>query len=174
MELDIRLTRQNFAAFQSYVQKKAQKSIRGIAGGFWANLGVFLGLIVIFFIGFTVLGRFHWPTFFFTLLAFVCFSALVILRLYLAQKKLAPSEDGMFLGTHRFEITPQTIRTRGTDYQGIHHWRLVQSVERGNGLVLIFTDTLLAHVFPEDQLEDPEAFFAQMKTFFENSRPPAA
>ena len=75
------------------------------------------------------------------------------------RKAFEPSNKGAFCGEHTFYFTKSGIDIESVDYSGHYSWDVVKRVGRSSGMILIFIGAMTAFLFPEDQLDDPEAFY---------------
>ena len=165
MELEVELTRKDWADFNKYVQKARLKESRGTLGGFPSNLVIWIVLVAVFVILFNTVREWHWPTAIFLLVVFVCAFLLFIWNIYRMQALLMPAENGIFVGRHRFVFDETGIHTAGDGYTGFHRWEKVRSLEQGDGMIIIFFDTVYGFVFPETQMENPAEFVEHLKRF---------
>lgn len=158
MKIDLTLTSKEWYDFQKYMQRKKQKELKGVIGGFWPNLIFWSVLTFVFVILFHFIGRLHYPTLIF---CFVFFSAIIGLffwNIYRLQKAFVPSENGTFVGEHCFIFDEVGIHCEGEGYKSSHEWKAVKTIIRENGTIMFFIDTAHAFIFPETQLSDPDGF----------------
>ncbi|MEW8587059.1 MAG: YcxB family protein [Candidatus Thiodiazotropha sp.] len=146
--------------FQSYLEKEIpRRTAKSWMNGFWFNL-VLWGVIAFFFMAiFQNTGDFHWPTAGVASAFFILMFILFIFNLTKFKKAYAPSENGVFVGEHRFVFDEEGIKSQGQGYKAMHSWSLVQRIERSNGMIFIFMDSAYAYVFPESKLKNPEEFY---------------
>jgi hypothetical protein len=87
----------------------------------------------------------------------------LILNSKLKQKVFYPSPDGVFVGEHQFTIDEFGINSSGNGYHAHHGWKSVKKIERikinKTKLIIIFLDTCLGFIFPENQLENADDFY---------------
>ena len=165
MEIELTLTSEEWFEFQKYVQKKKQKELKGVIGGFWANLILWFSLTLIFVILFNFIDRLHYPTAIFCFVIFASIIGLFFGNIYRLQRAFVPSERGTFVGEHRFTFDEKGIQAVGNGYRSFHEWRTVKSIIRENGMIMLFIDTAHAFLFPENQLRDPDTFFNTIKGY---------
>ena len=165
MEIDLNLTPTEWLKFQKYIQRKKQKELKGFMGGFWSNMILWFGLTLFFVIIYRHIGRLHYPTVFFVFCIFVILIGLFCWNIIRLQRALAPSEQGTFVGKHRFVFAEDGIHLQGKGYKSFYDWDSVKSVERENGMIMLFIDTAHAFIFPEDQIDDPADFMSKVRCF---------
>ena len=160
MKIDIELTLADWRRFNHYLLRRNQRALKGIAnGGVAAHLIVFALLTVLFTPLFLYLDSIHVPTAIFTGMVAVVIMTLFVINLMRLQRALAPSGNGPFVGRHRFVFDAEGIQTTGNGYRSFHEWRTVRSVKRHDGLIMLFLDTSLAFILPEDRLAAPDDLF---------------
>lgn len=169
MEIEITLEKEDWRRFQSYIEKQLWKQQKNWTDGFWVNIvfwALMAALLMKFFHRFS---EFHWPS---GLFVFVIFGLIAIMYFYKANKlrrAFEPMESGGFCGKHKFVFTDEEILSEGEGYQGRHAWKIVKRVERGNGMILVFLDTIHAYVFPEGKLTEPDEFYEYVSWRFRSA-----
>lgn len=158
MEIDIQLTKEDWMKFNKFVQKRTLKNLKGVAGGLFGNLVIWLVLTVIFVILFLTVKVWHWPTAIFITTIFMVMMSLFLWNLYRMQSSLMPSEQGTFIGKHHFVFNENGIYSEGKGYKGYHSWDVIKSIESNSGLIILFLDTAYGYLFPENQLENAAEF----------------
>ncbi|MCP3873900.1 MAG: YcxB family protein [Desulfobacteraceae bacterium] len=137
---------------------KKQKELKGFINGSWLDLIVWLALILFFYIGFTYVGSVHYPTAILISCIFLIVIGLWFWNLIRLKRALAPSEQGPFLGKHHYLFDEAGIQLKGKGYKRCNDWYSVKSIERGNGMIMLFIDTAQAFIFPENQIDDIDEF----------------
>ncbi len=165
MEIDLTLTSEEWYQFQKYVQRKKMKELKGVLDGFGSNLILWGGLTFVFVILFAFIERFHYPTAIFCLVTCATVVGLFFINSHRLQRAFAPSENGTFVGVHRFIFDAQGIHCEGKDYKSSYAWRAVKDIIRANGMIMLFIDTAHAFIFPETQLKDPDGFLSTVSSF---------
>jgi hypothetical protein len=98
----------------------------------------------------------------------------LILNLKLKKKVFYPSPDGVFVGEHQFTIDEFGINSSGNGYHAHHGWKLVKKIERisirKTKLIILYLDTCLGFIFPEDQLENPDDFYQKINALNQKSK----
>lgn len=173
MEIEIELTLADWQRFHRYLLHRKQKTLKGfVSGGARNHLVVFVLLALIFMTLFAYLDRVHWPTAFFVGTVAIVVMALFLINLLRLQRALAPSEGGPFVGRHRFVFDSQGIHTAGDGYRSFHEWRIVKAVTRNDGLIMLFLDTTLAFILPEERLTAPDEVFDLVRTHVDPDQGP--
>ena len=158
MEIEIQLKKEHWIKFNKFVQKHRRKELKGIKSGFFNNLVLYLILTLIFIGFFPTVHGWHWPTAIFVMSLFITIISLFLWDMYRLQSSLAPSELGTFIGNHRFVFKEDGIHSEGKGYKAYHDWKVIKSVERNDGIIILFLDTAFGFLFPENQLENPTDF----------------
>ncbi|MES9879380.1 MAG: YcxB family protein [Sedimenticola sp.] len=163
MEVEFTYEKEDWSRFQGFLEKDIPKRIKTP----WDNtivsivLWAVIGAVAMFV--FRHFERFHWPTAgYVTAFATVLF-ALFIRYMYRIKNAFAPSESGCFIGTHKFTITESGIESKGRGYYGFHAWSVVKEIVRDNGLIILFTDTANAFIFPEHKIDNPDGLYNYVK-----------
>lgn len=170
MEIEITLEKEDWRRFQSYIEKELYKQKKNWIDGFWVNLVAWAFMTSLFMWAFDKFSDFHWPTAVFVLAIFILITLMYFFKVYKIRKAYEPMESGIFCGKHKFIFTDEEIISEGEGYQGRHAWKIVKRVERGNGIILIFLDTIHAYVFPEGKLVDPDGFHEYVSWRFRKRR----
>lgn len=94
---------------------------------------------------------------------FVVMIAVCLLKYFMLQKELRrkcePSDEGIFVGEHKFIFDEEGIQSQGKGYKSSLAWSVVRKIERGRGMILVYQDTENAYVFPESKLDNPNEFY---------------
>jgi hypothetical protein len=135
------------------------RSANGLTNSFWFNLVLWMVISFAFMLIFQNLSKFHWPTAGAVAFFFVCVWILAVFNVLKQRKVFAPSDEGVFVGSHRFLFDEEGIHSEGIGYKSFHHWGVVKATKRDAGMIMVFIDTALAFVFPEDRLDDPETLY---------------
>jgi len=147
------------------IQRKKQKELKGVIGGFRANFILWFSLTSIFVFLFTFIDRFHYSTAIFCIVIFSTILSLFCWNINRFQKTFVPSENWTIVGKHCFTFDEKGIHSEGKGYRSFHEWNTVKSIIWENGMILLFIDTAYAFVFPETQLSDPDGFLNTIKSY---------
>jgi len=167
MDISIKLEVKDWYQFQSYLEKAIPKTAKSWTNSFWFNLVLWAVLAFFFMTIFQNTGEVHWPSAGVASAFFIFMFILFIFNLNKFKRACAPSENGVFVGEHRFVFDEEGIKSKGQGYEASHSWSLVQRIERTNGMILIFLDTAYAYVFPETKLKNPEEFYNYINEQYE-------
>ena len=159
MKISVKLDKEDWKKFQQHLEKELTKTIKSGTNGFWFNLVTWAVIAFVFLSIFQNINKIHWPTAGFVSVFFILFLSLFFYNLSKIRKAYEPSEDGVFVGEHKFDIDKEGIKTKGHDYVGHHSWSIVKKIERVDNMIIIYLDTAYAYVFPEQQLDDPDQFY---------------
>lgn len=159
MDVLIKLEVGDWLRFQSHIEKELAKNTHSWITSFWFNLVLWTALAFIFMFVFQNAGYFHWPTAGVVAIFFIIFITLFVLKLSIIRKASAPSDNGVFVGEHQFNFDADGIKTKGHGYEASHSWSIVKRIERTNGMILIYLDTVYAYVLPENKLSDPDLLY---------------
>jgi hypothetical protein len=163
MEINIIYEKKDRLIFQGYIEKALMSKGRASWGEVLGDLFVwaFVGVVGVFV--YSQFNQFHWPT-----AGYVFTFGIVIFGLFMRdmnkkKHRFAPTESGVFIGTHKFEFTKQGIKSNGTGYNSFHTWAVVKKIVRENGLIMLFLDTAFAYIFPENKLDNPDGIYNYIK-----------
>lgn len=159
MEVLITYEKEDWAAFQAYLEREIPKSVKTPWDGFWVNLIVWAGIGAGTMAAFQYVVDFHWPSGLFVAAIFGVISVLHLRYLRRIKNGFAPSENGNFLGAHKFKFSDQGVEAEGDGYKAFHEWSVVQEIVRENGLIMLFVDTSSALIFPEAKIANPEYLY---------------
>ena len=169
MEIVINLDKEDWRKYIALLQKKLNKTISPWRGKFWLRASFWLELIFGIVIGFGfMLAIFnsidiHWPTAKLAIAFFVVMGGVFLLRYRMLQKELVkacePSEEGVYVGEHKVLFDDKGIQWQGKGYRRSLTWPVVKKVERDQGMILVYEDTIEALVFPESKLSNPDEFY---------------
>ena len=166
MEISITLDQSDWAWFQAHVGKELPKRRKRSVFSKRSFFMFWLVLTFLLLISFDGLSHLHWPSVAVTTLLFLLFFALIFAELADLQKSYAPSEQGIFVGTHHFTFDESRIHSKGRGYEGHHAWSLVKRLERTEEMILLYLDTAYAFIFPVSKLENPDEFYAYVNELF--------
>jgi len=173
MELTIKLGRDDWSSFQSYMEKEVSRADASASDSFWVQLLLWAILGGTFIAIFESYSSFHWPTAISVGGLLIVLFVLFIYKLNRLKRLFAPSEAGPYVGEHKFKIDRTGIFSAGRGYNGFHSWALVKKIARKNGIIMVFIDTAFAYVFPEGQLEDADLVYRYMNECFDTALPEA-
>lgn len=95
----------------------------------------------------------------------------------LKQQAYAPRQDGNFLQPHQYTIDEHGIQAQSKHSSGQHDWFCVNRIDRvankNNPIILVFLDTMFAHIIPENQLQNPDATYQTLVAFYKAANPNA-
>ncbi|UHQ53848.1 MULTISPECIES: YcxB family protein [Microbulbifer] len=159
MEQVFRYQREDWEKFQSFLEKDLCRSTKMWHERPWFNVTLWFIIALVFLTFFQDGSEFSWPTagivgFFFILI----FTQVILAGLKL-KKLCAPSEEGMFIGEHRFKFDEEGIHSQGKGYSATHNWSVVKRAVKTDGAIYLFLDNAYAYIFPLSQLEDPGKFY---------------
>jgi hypothetical protein len=163
MEVNITYEKNDWLQFQSYLEKELVSKGRTSWVKVLSNLIVWTVIGSIGMFAYRQFDEFHWPTagyvFAFCTVIFILF----IRDMNKLKQKFAPTESGIFIGTHKFDFTKQGIKSNGEGYNSFHTWSVVKKIVRENGSIMLFLDTAYAYIFPENKLDNPDDFYDYIK-----------
>lgn len=159
MEIEIDLEKEDWRRYQSYIEKQLWTQRKDWAEALWVNIVVWALIAALLMTLFHSFSDFNWPSDLFVFAIFLLVAVIYFHKVYKLRKAYEPMESGIFCGRHKFVFTDEEILSEGEGYQGRHAWKIVKRVERGNGIILIFLDTIHAYVFPEAKLAKPDEFY---------------
>ena len=159
MEISIKLEIEDWKIFQSILEKELPKTIKSWTNSFWFNLVLWAFIAFVFLTIFNNVNKIHWPTAGFVSIFFILLIGLFFFNLSKIKKAYEPSKCGIFFGEQRYIFDEKGIKTKGQGFEGYHDWSIVQKIDRVNNMILIYLDTAYAHIFPEEQLENPDKFY---------------
>ncbi|MGV7222032.1 MAG: YcxB family protein [Nitrospinales bacterium] len=84
-------------------------------------------------------------------------------------KLYEPSDDGWFLGKHKFSFDEEGIKTQGDGSSSFQSWSTVKKIVCGHGMIMIFIDTANAFIFPAAKLNNPEEFYNHINNLYTNT-----
>lgn len=89
--------------------------------------------------------------------------ALIIYFLIVSARQIRdymPLENGVVLGSHRYEVGERGIAEQAKNYSSFTEWGAVKSVTVNQDHIYLFLDTSIAHIIPKrsfaDQIEENE------------------
>lgn len=167
MEIKIELNQEDWRVFQKYLHKELTRSTKTFIDNFWFNLILWMVLGFIFMFIFRNFSSFHWPTAGIVSGLFCCIVVFTVMKIKKYSKAYEPSEKGVFYGAHNFKFSENGIHMYGNGYKTDYGWSIFKEVKRDSGLIMLFLDTTYAYIFPEDKLDDPDAFYRFINTYME-------
>lgn len=159
MNILIKLQLEDWEKFQLYIEKEISDSVKSWVNNFWLNV-VFWGGFGFF--SMSILrnaGGIHWTTFGLVSVFFILNFILFTFKQTKLKKAFSPSESGLLFVETQFIFNEEGIKTKAKDVEGKNSWSAVQRIERTEGMILIFLDTTLAYIFPENKLENPDELY---------------
>lgn len=166
MEIQIKLEKEDWKKFQSHIERELPKRCKTWLDGLWGSLVTWVVIALAFFFIFRQVDTFDWPTAATVGIFFILLTAFFFINVFRIRKAFEPAENGAFCGNHHFRFTDTGIESEGEGYKGFHSWETVKSVERTQGLILIYIDTVYAFIFPESKLSDPDGLFHYISVRF--------
>ncbi len=167
MEISLQLEKSDWQRFQKHTEKRLTKTkARAWHDHFFIRLFFWsvIGFLAMWF--YRQIGAFqlHLPSVLFSSIFFILFLSMFIFSLIKIKKAAAPSEQGMFIGQHTFFFGEDKITSTSKHYSSSLDWAAIIKVERANGLIILYLDTLYGLLFPEEKLDNPELFYAHVMT----------
>ena len=123
--------------FQLHLEKVLPKTIKSWTNSFWFNIILWAVIAFIFMSIFHNTSQIYWPTAGFVSVFFILLFGLFIFNLTKIRKAYAPSENGVFIGEHKFIFSEEGIKTTGQGYEGSHNWSIVKKIDRISDIILI-------------------------------------
>lgn len=167
MKITIELSIEDWRKYHKYLSKRLSASVKTFSNSFLFNVILWMILVLIFMFVLRHFEDFHVPTAGLVLGIISC----LVIWVYFYNKKyikaFEPKTNGSFLGTHNFEFDEWGIHSYGDNYDAKHSWNVVQEIQRDSGLIIIFVDTVMAFIFPEEKLNDPDNFYKIVSNMFE-------
>ena len=159
MHIQITLDKEDWKSFLSHVEKELAKNTKNWTDSILFNVAIWA--IIAFTIMFLIKrsGEVHWPTASGVAALFVIFIIIFFARMVKLRNASAPSEDGIFLGEHEYIFDDDGINSKGKYYESSHKWASVMKIERANGIIIIYLDTLFAFILPEKKLDNPNKIY---------------
>lgn len=159
MEKIFNYKKEDWHIFHSYLEKDLCKNNKMWYEGFWFNMGLWFIVAFVFFTFSLVASEFSWPTAGLVAFFFVFIFSQLVLNGIKLKKLCSPSEEGTFIGQHRFKFDEEGIHSEGDGYHAFHNWSVVKRVVKTDKAIYLFLDNALAYIFPLPQLEDYENFY---------------
>ena len=165
MEFTLKLEKEDWRAFNNYICKKLAAKTKTLFNNFFVN--VFAWMIIGFSIVFTIkrLGGIHWPTAAITAMIFVFAYFAMFYRNKKARAAFEPMDNGSFCRERTFKFSEEGMSTG----DGIVPWDLILQIERAQGMIILYLDTVSALVFPERKLEHPDKFYDYISALHSNA-----
>lgn len=173
MEISLQLEKADWQRFQRQTEKRLTKTKAPawyhnffISLLFWSTIG-FLAMWL-----YPQIGAFqlHLPSALFISFFFILFISIFIFSLIKIKKAAAPSEQGIFIGHHTLFFGDDTIKSTGEHYESSIDWKAIIKIERSNGLIILYLDTLYAYIFPEEKLDNPILFYTHVMEKHQKAR----
>lgn len=154
MEFQIKLTRDHWRKFLSFVNKEAwcRTWIARIPG----NVFVWIVVGIAVAAAFNQFSDLHLPSVVLIACVFFAVMSLAYFSGLQAKKFMEPESHGIILSPHVLRITDDEIHLKGDGYSQRFSWELVQRIERSLGMIYIFIDTAYAILIPANQLDNPD------------------
>ena len=161
LELSLTLTQDDWLRYQSYVERELPKHLPKpwSRQRFRSTLAISCVMALIFLVMFAFWQGWHWPTAINLFIVTATMFTLMVMELNRFKQSYLPSDQGPFVGEHHFVFDEKGITASGQGYRSFHEWVLVKRIDREQGLVLIFLDTALAFVLPEEKLQNPDEVY---------------
>lgn len=159
MEFNFVYTKDDWIKFYAFLQKDLCKPSEVWYVSAAKNIALWFAIALIFFLFFQKIDEFSWSSagivsFFFALIAAeITFTALRY------KKRSAPSESGIFIGSHAFKFDESGILTSGKGYSAGHDWSAIQRVVRTDGAIYLFLDTAYGFILPLSQINNVEELY---------------
>ena len=169
MTFEITFDEQDWKRFQSTLCSDLPKSRYKFIYGFTFNMIVWIALGAIFLAIYESVGGIHWASFSAAASVALIVFAYSIFQSWLTRKAFSPSESGTFIGKHKYELSESGISWHGNGYKSEVSWNVVQRICRLNGQILVFIDTAVALIFPENKVSDPDMLYTKLKEFHEKT-----
>lgn len=150
---------EDLALFRSFMEKHIEGKVSAYFNKFWikATEWLIIGLAII--VGINLSDQFDYPTAIYVSLVFMCISIYFwLLRIKKHEFTYSRSEED-FVGLSEFEINELGVKQERHNFRAFLCWTLIKRIVRANGLIMLFTDSNNAIIFPERKLEDPNAFY---------------
>ena len=125
----------------------------------WFNLFAWLVIATVFLLFFQSESEFSWATAGIVSFFFIFIYAHLALKGIQFKNLCAPSNDGSFIGEHRFKFDESGIHSKGAGYAATHNWSVVKKVVKTSDAIYLFLDNANAYIFPVAQLEDLDKFY---------------
>lgn len=172
MKIVIELSKDDWLKFQKYLSKDIHSSVNRFSDNLLLNVVFWLVLVFIFMQIIHHYDEIHMLTAGYVSAIVLCLAIWMILKNRKFLKAYQPKSDGAFVGTHNFEFDKQGIHSYGKNYDARHSWDMVQEIRRESAMIMIFIDTAMAFIFPEEKLNDPDDFYRAINEMFESSKLP--
>lgn len=173
MEILINLEREDWDIFQAHTQRGISRAVKSSSGGFWTSVLFLSAMLLLVLFYFQSSYQYHWPTAIFVAVICVLIAAQFLYNLNKIYNASGPDEEGPFCGRHRLVISEDGIASEGNGYAGSHDWTTIKKIDRSDGLIMLYIDTVFAFIFPESKLEDPDGLFAYVNGLYENAKKPS-
>lgn len=159
MEQIFKYEKEDWKIFQSFLEKDLRKSTKIWHEKIWINFILWFVIALVFFTFFQSKSEFNLATAGIVTFFFMFIFAHVVLAGLKFKRLCAPSEDGCFIGEHRFKFDEETIHSKGRGYKASHDWSLIKRAVKTDEVIYLFLDNASAYIFPFSQVEDPETFY---------------
>lgn len=159
MEILIKLDITDWNTFQKHMKQsivkaaQAQKTVARLRSNIASLLIVAAAVVYFDYFGI------HWATAIFSLAIYTYFYALRRAYSTAARRINSPLENGHFFEQRKITFNATGVTTKSKNHQEIVDWAGIRRIERANGLILIFIDTIQCIVLPEHRLKDPDLLY---------------
>ena len=166
MNILLKLEFEDWKKYQLYLEKITSQSVKSWADNIWLNI-IFWGGFGYFSMGFLRnTGGIHWPTFAITFVFFLLNTTLIFYKQNKLKQAFTPSPSSIFFVENEYIFNEAGIETKSKDYETKQNWSSVQRIERTEEMILIFLDTNLAYVLPENKLENPDKLYSYINELY--------
>jgi len=166
VEFQIQLSKDDWFIYQKHTGKRVCSKLKGTSFGFLKNMILWMITSIIFFTLFQTVGDLHWPT---AIAIFIICSAIGFfsyMHTIRVRSAMEPLENGVTYAPQKYKIDENGIYSNSKSIESACKWDAVVSVDRANGQILLYIDTLQAFIFPESQLDNADELYS----FIENHR----
>lgn len=157
MEFEIKNDEQSWRNLQTVFTDEIRENVAGPFGSKWWSTFVWVGIGVCLGLGISLENAFHWPTALFVLATFGVWKLINALTVEAWNKATLPKQGGLFLSATEYRLDEEGIHVKTQNHSADYGWPVISRVLRRDGLILFYTDSVNALVFPEEQLPDPDA-----------------
>ena len=164
MENIFKYEKEDWVKFQSFLEKDLCNSTKLWYEKLWFNFILWFVIAVVFFTFFQSSQEFSWATAGIVSFFFIFIFAQIILNGIKFKGLCAPSENGSFIGEHRFKFDDEAIHTEGNGYKASHDWRVVKRINKTDEAIYLFLDNAYAYIFPLSQIADVDSFYSYINS----------
>lgn len=160
MELEIEYDLSDSNEFNDFFRKKVCAEAKAWWDSAWVSVVIWI-VVALAFYAFARSGtKFSWPTAFIVAFFLLLIFGFLVLNSVKMRRAVRPSEDGIFLRRHKFQVTDAGIAVASAGYEARYDWTSIYSVEKTDKAVYLFLDTANAFIFPLSKVGDAEAFIS--------------